>query len=200
MIIAGLYSFMWLPTFWAEMPPAQKPRVIGGLLVQSPGGSVWIFLIDNAARRSHSTGISLHPVSSYTEALARRFEHGKTRLWIEPVPRRLRRPHEAWPASARGLPSLPRAGPWPDRFHLRSPHVRDHALLGARFSGLGRGRSRVRGGVPEQTEVGRVSFAQVRWPQRHSSRQRFRKGHTQSEGRVGWRDPRWRTSSGAKPH
>ena len=35
---------------------------------------------------------------------------------------------------------------------------------------LGRGGSRLRGGVATATEVGRVAFAEVSWPQRHTPR------------------------------
>src|SRR5689334_19338077 len=59
-------------------------------------------------------------------------QHGKPCLRIEPVPRWLRRPHETWAACTRSLPSLHRTGAWPDGTHLRSPDVRDHALLGRR--------------------------------------------------------------------
>src|SRR5580704_12647587 len=97
-------------------------------------------------------------------------QHGKTCLRIDAVPRWLRRPHEAWAACARGLPSLPRGDAWPDGPHLRTPHLRDHALLGRRSSRLGGGGPRLRGGVAEPAEVGHVAFPQVRWPQRHAGR------------------------------
>src|SRR5580704_16654242 len=61
-------------------------------------------------------------------------QHGETCLRIEPVSGWLRRPHENGAAHARALPSLRRAGAWPDGPHIRSPHVRDHALLGRRPS------------------------------------------------------------------
>ena len=51
---------------------------------------------------------------------------------------------------------------------VRSPHVRGNALLGRRPSGLGRGGTRLRGGVAEPTEVGRVALVEVRRAQRHT--------------------------------
>src|SRR5215471_8512833 len=90
--------------------------------------------LEYAAEQGKTTRGNNHALRRRKLTSEGRFEHGKTCLWIEPVPRRLRRPHEAWAASARGLPSLPRAGAWPDGTRLRSPHVRDHALLGRRFS------------------------------------------------------------------
>lgn len=66
-------------------------------------------------------------------------QHGEAHLWHEPVPRRLRRPHENWATRSRALSSFHRAGARPDGFGVRSRHVRDHALLGGWPSGLGCG-------------------------------------------------------------
>src|SRR5271154_3311932 len=96
-------------------------------------------------------------------------QHGETRFWNAHVPGRLRRPPEVCTKS-RGLSSFRRASAWPDRHDLRSRHIRGSALLGRRSSGLGRGRSRVRGGLAEATEVGRVALTEFGRPQRHAHR------------------------------
>src|SRR5690349_18726246 len=89
------------------------------------------YLVTPTMRRADS--VQPHLRATPAQAILKNWEgdlqHGKTCLRIEPVPRWLRRPHEAWAACTRGLPSLHRAGAWPDGPHLRSPYVRDHAVL-----------------------------------------------------------------------
>ena len=51
------------------------------------------------------------------------------------------------------LDGLRRACAQPDGHGVRSAHVRDHALLGPRPFGLGRGRTRICGGVAQPAEV-----------------------------------------------
>ncbi len=53
---------------------------------------------------------------------------------------------------------------------VRSPHLRDHALLGRRPARVGRGGTRLRGGVAKPTEMGRVALVEVGRPQRHAGR------------------------------
>jgi hypothetical protein len=53
---------------------------------------------------------------------------------------------------------------------VRATHVRGNALLGRRPSGLGRGGTRLRGGVAEATEVGRVTLVEIGRAQRHACR------------------------------
>ena len=56
----------------------------------------------------------------------------------------------------------------PSRHCVWSPNVRDHALLGRRPARVGRGGTRLRGGVAKATEVGRVALVEVSRPQRHA--------------------------------
>src|SRR5580692_3716347 len=49
---------------------------------------------------------------------------------------------------------------------VRTPHVRGNALLGRRLPGLGRGGTRLRGGVAEPAEVGCVAHVEVGRTQR----------------------------------
>ena len=78
--------------------------------------------------------------------------------------------HEKFAPGPQALSSLDRARARPDRQCVRPPHVRDHALLGRRPSGVECGATRVRGGVAAPTEVGRVALAEVSRPQRHACR------------------------------
>src|SRR6516225_266264 len=75
--------------------------------------------------------------------------HGKARVWVEPVPGRLRRPPEVGTTPSRAFSLLHRAGARPKGHAVRSPHLRNNALLGRGPSRLGRGGSRVRCGVAE---------------------------------------------------
>ena len=109
-------------------------------------------------------------VSGYSESPCMEVSRdGEARLRNEPVPGRLRRPPGVR-ARSRALPSLHRAGARPDRQRLRPPPVRDHALLGRGPSRMGRGGTRVRGGVAAPAEMGRVALAEVGRPQRHAGR------------------------------
>src|SRR5215831_13410043 len=105
--------------------------------------------------------------------LERRFAlYGKARVWIEPVPGRLRRPPEIGATASLALSLLHRAGARPNWHAVRSPHLRNNALLGRGPSRLERAGSRLRGGVAEPAEVGSVAFAEVSRPQRHTGRER----------------------------
>src|SRR5271165_2199110 len=116
------------------------------------------------------TGMSGAPCSSYSEEPGVEIlYHGKARVWIEPVVGWLRRPSEIQ-AEPGALSSLHRADARPDGHCVRSRHVRGNALLGRRPCGLGRGGTRLRGGVAEPTEVGRVALVEVGRAQRHTCR------------------------------
>jgi hypothetical protein len=93
--------------------------------------------------------------------------HGEADLRIEPVSGRLCRPPgiRAWP---RAVSSLHRADARPDRQCVWPRHVRGHALLGRRPSRVGRGGTRLRGGVAAPAEMGGVALVAVGRPQRHT--------------------------------
>src|ERR1700730_5628486 len=81
-------------------------------------------------------------------------ERGKACIRFAAVLGRLRRPPGNGATWSRGLSSLRRARARASRHCVWSPHVRDHALLGRRPSGLGRGGTRLRGGVAGAGEAG----------------------------------------------
>src|SRR6478736_7149769 len=123
---------------------------------------------DQAARSLCPTSLTRNGGSSYPEEPWKEIlQHGEARLRNEPVPGRLRRPPGicAW---SRALSSLHRASARPDRQCVRSPHVRGHALLGRRPSGVGRGGTQLRCGVAEPTEVGRVALVSTLLPPRRA--------------------------------
>src|SRR6476619_360909 len=125
---------------------------------------------DQAARSLCPTSLTRNGGSSYPEEpWMEILQHGEARLRNEPVPGRLCRPPGicAWSLA---LSSLHRASARPCRQRGRSPHVRGDALWGRRPSRVGRGGTRLRGGVAEPTEVGRVALAEVSRPQRHACR------------------------------
>src|SRR5260370_2250361 len=96
--------------------------------------------------------------------------HGKACVWTEPVLGWLRRPSGIEEAKPGALSSLHRAYARPDGHYVRSPHVRGNALLGRRPCGLGRGGTRLRGGVAEPAEVGCVALLEVGRTQCHTCR------------------------------
>src|SRR5580704_13264725 len=98
--------------------------------LKSRGRPLVIGHSDNATRRSCPTSPCDVGLSYSEEPGLEVLWHGKARVWIEPVPGRLRRPHENRATRSRALSSLHRAGARPDGRGVRSPHVRDYALLG----------------------------------------------------------------------
>src|ERR1700733_8387898 len=95
--------------------------------------------------------------------------HGEARLRIEPVPGRLCRPPGIC-AGTRAFPSLHRASARPDRQRIRSPHVRGNAGLGRGPFRVDPGATRLRDGMAEPAEVGRVALVEISRPQRHTCR------------------------------
>src|SRR6266446_4970072 len=138
----------------------------------SPGwlADLWLFVTPTKGRSLRPTSLLRNGSSSYSEEPeVEILEHGEARLRNVAVPGRLRRtPGNA--ARPRALSSLHREGARPDRQCVRSPRVRANALLGRRPSGVERGPTRLRGGVAEATEVGRVALVEVSRPQRHPCR------------------------------
>src|ERR1700677_5048665 len=95
-------------------------------------------------------------------------EHGKVCIRFAAVLGRLRRPLGNGTTWSRALSSLRRACAQSGWLCVWSPHVRDHALLGRRPAQLGRGGSRLRGGVAKPAEVGCVALVEGSRPQRHA--------------------------------
>src|SRR4029077_1784622 len=114
------------------------------------------------------TSLPRNGSSSYSEdPWVEILQHGEAHPRIVAVPGRLRRP-PGNAARPHALSSLRRARARPSRQCVWSPHVRDHALLERRPARVGRGGTRLRGGVAKPTEVGRVALVEVSRPQRHA--------------------------------
>jgi hypothetical protein len=62
------------------------------------------------------------------------------------------------------------------------------------------GATRLRGGVAEATEVGRVALVEVSRPQCHTCRGRHRGGDTWAEGSARWGDSSCQTRHSTKPN
>src|SRR5271157_2342147 len=136
-----------------RFPAKSGPRVIVTLTMRRQ--IVSILIVRNVA-------------SSYSEEPGEEILcHGKARLRNATVLGWLCRP-PGIPARPRPISSLRRARARPGRQCVWSPHVRDHALLGRRPARVGRGGTRLRGGVAKPTEVGRVALVEVSRPQRHA--------------------------------
>src|ERR1051326_4424365 len=99
-------------------------------------GPLVIVHTTNATRRSRPTSPCDVGLSYSAEPGSEVLQHGKARVCNEPVPGWLRRPHEDRAARSRARSSFSRVRARPRGLGVRSPHVRDHALLGRRFSRL----------------------------------------------------------------
>ena len=153
------------------VPPQREGDALGRSSRKLKSGHLVIRHTDEAAHNFCPTSLLRNCGSSYSEEPRMEIlQHGEDRLRIEPVPGRLRRPPGIAATWSRAISSLYRVGARPDRQCVRSPGVRANALLGRRPSRVGRGATRLRGGVAEPTEVGRVALVEVSRAQRHTCR------------------------------